>query len=459
MKIKKTTLLKWAAAAGSTLLLASQAMAAGQPRLVEASMAAGRPYVSTEMLVQFYPGASAQQKQAALKAVGASPMQTVRSGLQRGDLQGQLQLAHVPAAVGVAKAMQAMATMPQVEFAEPNWVYTHMAASNDTFYLNNQLFGMYGDATTPANIYGSQAGEAWAAGHTCNSNIYIGLIDEGAMFAHEDLAANFWTNPFDPVNGRDDDGNGRIDDVHGWDFANGDSSTFDGAGDDHGTHVSGTIAGVGGNGKGVAGVCWTAKLISAKFLGRNGGTTANAIAAVDYLTDLKTRHGLNLVATNNSWGGGGYSAALEAAIERANAANILFVAAAGNESNNNDVTASYPGGYSNANIISVAAISSTGALASFSNFGATSVDLGAPGVAINSTVPVSSKRKVVSGYASYNGTSMATPHVTGAAALYASTHPGATALQIKLAILASVIATPSLNGKTATGGRLNVGGF
>ncbi len=458
MQRKFATLLKWAAMA-SAVLSSSQVLAAGQPRLVNDSMAAGRPYVSTEMLVQFRPGASALEKQAALRSIGASPLQTVRSGLARGDLQGELQLAHVPAAIGVARAMQALEAQPQVDFAEPNWVYTHTATSNDPYYLNNQLFGMYGDATTPANAFGSQAGEAWAAGHTCNSDIYVGIIDEGAMFAHEDLAANFWTNPFDPVNGLDDDGNGRVDDVHGWDFANGDSSTFDGAGDDHGSHVSGTVAGVGGNGKGVAGVCWTAKLISAKFLGRNGGTTANAIAAVDYLTDLKTRHGINLVATNNSWGGGGFSAALEAAIERANSANILFVAAAGNESNNNDLTPSYPGSYGNANIISVAAISSTGALASFSNFGATSVDLGAPGVAIFSTVPLSSKGKIVSSYASYNGTSMATPHVTGAAALYASTHPGSTALQIKAAILSAVVATPSLAGKTATGGRLNVGGF
>ncbi|MES2682267.1 MAG: S8 family peptidase [Pseudomonadota bacterium] len=458
MKSKFSLQLKLAVLGGA-VVLGGQALAAGQPAEVAASMAAGRPYISTEMLVQFRSGASAAEKRAAAALIGARPLKTLRSGVSRGNVEGELQLVQVPTAIGVAKAMQALAALPGVEFAEPNWTYTHMATSNDPYYLNNQLFGMYGDATTPANAFGSQAGEAWAAGHTCNSDIYVGIIDEGAMFAHEDLAANFWTNPFDPVNGADDDGNGLVDDIHGWDFANGDNTTADGATDDHGTHVGGTIAGVGGNGKGVAGVCWSAKLISAKFLGRNGGTTANAIAAVDYLTDLKTRHGLNLVATNNSWGGGGFSAALRAAIERANAANILFVAAAGNESNNNDLLPSYPGSYDNANIISVAAISATGALAGFSNFGASSVDLGAPGVAIFSTVPVSSKGKVVSGYASYNGTSMATPHVAGAAALYASTHPGATALQIKSAILGSVVATPSLAGKTATGGRLNVSGF
>ena len=150
---------------------------------------------------------------------------------------------------------------------------------------------------------------------------------------HEDLAANIWTNPYDAADGVDNDGNGYVDDVRGWDFdGNSNNITFGGATDDHGTHVAGTIAGVGGNGKGVAGVCWSGvKLISGKFLGRSGGTTANAIKAVDYFTDLKTRHGLNIVATNNSWGGGGFSQALQDAIGRANTANILFIAAAGND--------------------------------------------------------------------------------------------------------------------------------
>ncbi|MDQ3056325.1 MAG: S8 family serine peptidase, partial [Pseudomonadota bacterium] len=228
----------------------------------------------------------------------------------------------------------------------------------------------------------------------------------------------------------------------------------------HGTHVSGTIAGVGGNGKGVAGVCWSGvKLISGKFLGRNGGTTANAVSAIDYFNDLKSRHGINLVATNNSWGGGGFSQALQDAIGRANTANILFVAAAGNSGANNDTTASYPSNYPNANIIAVAATTSTGALASYSQYGATTVDIGAPGSAIWSSVPKSSKGKLISGYASYNGTSMATPHVTGAAALYKSSFPAANAADIKAAILGTAVPTPSLAGKTVTGGRLNASGF
>jgi subtilisin family serine protease len=352
--------------------------------------------------------------------------------------------------------MRSIETDPAVEFAEPNWIYRHTAESNDTYYTNGSLWGMYGDQSSPASAYGSQAAEAWSRGQTCASSVYVGVIDEGVMISHPDLAANIGTNPGEIAgDGIDNDGNGYVDDVNGWDFAGNDNTVYDGKQDDHGTHVSGTIGAVGGNGAGVAGVCWNVKILNAKFLGRNGGTTANAIKAIDYLTDLKTRHGLNLVATNNSWGGGGYSKALQDAIERANQMNILFIAAAGNSSVNNDTSPHYPSSYTNVNVIAVASITSTGALSSFSNYGATSVDLAAPGSGIWSTVP---GRKSPS-YASYSGTSMATPHVTGAAAMYASAHPGATAGQIKAAILGSVVPTPSLSGKTVTGGRLNVSGF
>ena len=320
---------------------------------------------------------------------------------------------------------------------------------------------MYGDATSPANQFGSQAGEAWAAGHTACNGVLVGVIDEGIYFTHPDLAANIWTNPYDPVDGVDNDGNGYVDDVRGWDFdGNSNNINSGGAGDDHGTHVAGTIGAVGGNGVGVAGVCWSGvKMISGRFLGRRGGTTANAIKAVDYFTDLKTRHGLNIVATNNSWGGGGFSQALQDAIGRANTAGILFVAAAGNSGANNDTTASYPSNYPNANIIAVAALASNGSLASYSQYGATTVDICAPGSGVNSTVPVSSKGAITPGYASYNGTSMATPHVTGGVALYASARPGASAADIKAAIMGTAVPTASCNGKVVTNGRLNVSSF
>jgi subtilisin family serine protease len=319
---------------------------------------------------------------------------------------------------------------------------------------------MYGSTTSPSNQFGSQAATAWANNKLGSATVYIGIIDEGYMYAHDDLAANAGKNPGEiDANGIDDDGNGLVDDVYGWDFAGNNNTVFDGVDDDHGTHVAGTIGAVGGNGKGVAGVVWNVKMINAKFLSGTGGTLANAIKAIDYFTDLKTRHGLNIVATNNSWGGGGFSQGLQDAIERANTAGILFIAAAGNSGTNNDTTPSYPASYPNENVIAVASITSTGALSSFSQFGATSVDLGAPGSGIWSTVPTRSKGKVISSYASYNGTSMATPHVTGAAALYASLNPGATATQIKAALLNSATPTSSLSGKCLTGGRLNVSGF
>lgn len=454
MYLKKLPALVLAALAAA--LPGVEATAQGRsPQALAALLDPSYSHVPGEMLVQYRRGAGDADKERALRRIGATFVEEVARGSARFD-GGDLELLRLPPGLSIAAAMRDVETDPAVEFAEPNWIYRHTAASDDTYYVDGSLWGMYGDQSSPANSFGSQAAEAWARGQTCNATVYVGVIDEGVMTGHPDLAANIGTNPGEVAgDGIDNDGNGYVDDVYGWDFAGNDSRTYDGTQDDHGTHVAGTIGAAGGNGAGVAGVCWNVKILNAKFLGRNGGTTANAIKAVDYLTDLKVRHGLNLVATNNSWGGGGYSKALQDAIERANQMNILFIAAAGNSGVNNDTSPNYPSSYPNVNIIAVASITSTGALSSFSNYGATSVDLAAPGSGIWSTVP---GRKSPS-YASYSGTSMATPHVTGAAAMYASSHPGATAGQIKAAILGSVVSTPSLSGKTVTGGRLNVSGF
>jgi len=443
-----------AAATIVALGASSVADAGGRPDLVKQDLQRGKQYAAGQMIVQYRSFATDKDKQRVQKVLGGSRAELLGARGGRLNLRGDLELVQFAAGTPMQSKLDAILNDPAVDFAEPNWLVRHMAVSNDTYFTNGSLWGMYGSATTPANQYGSGAASAWVNGADC-SNVVVGIIDEGYMYTHADLAANAYKNPGEIAgNGRDDDSNGLIDDVYGWDFANNDNTVFDGAGDDHGTHVGGTIGGVGGNGVGVAGVCWNVKLMNAKFLGNRGGTTANAIKAVDYFTGLKNK-GMNIVATNNSWGGGGFSQGLRDAIERSNTAGILFIAAAGNSGTDNDATPSYPSGYDNTNIIAVAALQSNGALAYYSQFGATTVDIGAPGSAIMSTVPVSSKGKVTSGYSSYSGTSMATPHVTGAAALYKARNPGATAAQIKAALLNGT-STPSLQGKVATGDRLDI---
>jgi subtilisin family serine protease len=462
--MRNSSLSRLAAGAALACLIAQPASAGGRSDLVIAALSAGKAqHAPAELLVAYKAGANENDFRQVRGRLGASLMEIVRE--RSGS---RLELLRIPASVSMEAAVRLLEADIAVEYAEPNWIYTHQAASNDTYYTNGSLWGMYGDATSPANAFGSQAGEAWANGKENCGSVYVGVIDEGYMYAHEDIAANAGTNPGETgggkeTNGVDDDGNGLKDDVYGWDFVSNNNSVFDGVGDDHGTHIAGTIGGVGGNAKGVAGVCWTVKLINAKFLGSNGGTTANAIKSVDYMTDLKTRHGISLVATSNSWGGGGFSQGLQDAIERANTAGVLFVAAAGNSTYNCDTSSNcYPAEYPNANIISVASLDSNGVLSSYSNYGATTIDIGAPGRDVWSTVP---KRRsffssqAISGYSSYSGTSMACPHVSGAAAMYKAQNPGASAPAVKAAILNSAVATPSLAGKTVTGGRLNVSGF
>jgi subtilisin family serine protease len=423
---------------------------AAQP--AAASATSGHQSVANELLVGYVAGANAADRSRARDRAAARLAERVVPGAAA---RAEVELVRLPAGADQARAIRSLKADPAVAYAEPNWIYTHAATSTDPYYTDGSLWGMYGPSTTPANAYGSNAAAAWAAGNTGSASVYVGIIDEGIQYTHPDLAGQVG-NPLETANGVDDDGNGYVDDVYGWNFANNDNSIYDGGTrgslDDHGTHVSGTIGAKANNGAGVVGVNWNVRLISGKFLGRNGGTSANAVKAIDYFNGLKAR-GVNIVATNNSWGGGGFSQALTDAIGRANSANILFIAAAGNGGSdqvgdNNDTTPHYPSTYSNPNIIAVAAITSTGARASFSNYGSTTVDLGAPGSGIWSSTAYNI-------YESYSGTSMATPHVTGAAALYASTHPGATAAAIKNALLSSAVPTASMAGVTTTGGRLD----
>ena len=273
----------------------------------------------------------------------------------------------------------------------------------------------------------------------------MSVIDTGVEYTHEDLRNNAWVNPNEiGGDGLDNDGNGYVDDVYGWDFFAGDSDPMDEEG--HGTHVAGTICAEGNNSIGVAGVAWNCNIMALRFLGPDGGYTSDAISALEYAV----AQGVNI--SNNSWGGGGYSQGLYDAIQAAGGHGHLFVAAAGNGGgdgigDDTDSTPHYPSSYNLDNVISVAATDNRDQLAGFSNYGVNSVDLGAPGVDIASTMLAS--------YYWNSGTSMAAPHVAGVAALILSNHSNWGYVEVKDRIMHSTRAIAALAGKTVTGGIIN----
>ncbi len=340
----------------------------------------------------------------------------------------------------VTTGMPTLSPVLQTEGPSISEVSTQDVSPND---LVSSLWGLHNTGQSILGVTGTadadiDAPAAWAM-NTGSSSTIIAVIDTGVDYSHPDLANNMWTNSGEnPSDGIDNDNNGYIDDYRGWNFYSDTNNPMDDH--SHGTHCAGTIAAVGNNGIGVVGVCWTAKIMPLKFLGASGsGYTSDAVSAILYAN----RMGAHVLS--NSWGGGGYSSSLKTAIDNSPA---VVVCAAGNEASNTDLYPSYPGAYTSNTIISVAATNNQDNLASFSNYGAVSVDVGAPGVSTYSTTPSNT-------YGYKSGTSMATPHVSGLAGLIKSTNPALTNLQIKTVILGTTDAKSSLTGKCVTGGRIN----
>lgn len=338
-------------------------------------------------------------------------------------------------AVSVEDAIALLQTLPEIEYAEPDYFVHHMGIPNDPSF--GQLWGM-----NNSNNFDIDAPQGWDI-FTGDANFRVAVIDTGVQYTHPDLAANIWINPGEIAgNNIDDDGNGYVDDVRGWDFANNDNNPMDDNG--HGTHCAGTVAAVGNNGVGVAGVAWLAKIVPLKFLGANGsGSISAALNCLQYCT----RTGVKV--SNNSWGGGGFSSSFQSALTQAAAIGHVFVAAAGNNGSNNDNSPSYPASYTNDNVIAVASITSSGARSSFSNFGVTSVDVGAPGSNVFSTYPTNS-------YTSLSGTSMASPHAAGVVTMVYAQNPNWTYQQVRSRVLTTVRRISSMNGVVASGGIVNL---
>ena len=360
----------------------------------------GPDYVHNQLIVRLRNGGSGESLTALfsrLRAIGISIFESVDG----------LVVLTLPDGLDVETARKLAKSVDGVAYAEPNYILTTGATPNDPSF--GQLWGLHNTGqsggTPDADI---DAPEAWDL-VTGSSGVIVAVLDTGIEYTHSDLTANMFRNEADcNTNLVDDDMNGFVDDCHGIDTFNADSNPIDDHG--HGTHVAGTIGAAGNNGVGVVGVNWQVKLMPCKFMGSGGsGPTTKAIQCLDYVAAMKNL-GFNIVATNNSWGGIGFSQALYDAVEVQRQRGILFIAAAGNDGVNNDLADSYPPNIDLPNVIAVASTTRTDTLSSFSNYGRHTVHLGAPGSEILST-------SVGNSYATLSGTSMAAPHVAGVAAL------------------------------------------
>jgi thermitase len=378
----------------------------------------------TSVIVRFAADASSQERADMRAAADVKRDATL-------PVRG-LELVDPEPGVSVTTAVADLERMDGVVYAEPDRV-VHQATTPDDPLLSYEW-----------GLMAIRAPEAWDL-TTGLPQVTVAVVDTGIDASHPDLSPNLWTNPGESgagreTNGLDDDGDGSVDDVHGWDFVDRDADPQDGNG--HGTHVSGTIAARGDDGTGVAGVTWNTTIMPLRVLGDDGsGYVSDVVTAYAYAA----RSGARVV--NASLGGDSYSRAEHDAI--AAAPNTLFVVAAGNDGADDDATPVYPCDYELANVVCVAASDRADALASFSNYGATNVDLAAPGVDIASTWPGGR-------YVLLDGTSMATPHVSGAAALLLAHDGGLSASGLRSALLSSVHPVAGLAGRVATGGRLDI---
>lgn len=347
-------------------------------------------------------------------------------------------------------------SLPEVVYAEPNYLYKAIGTeTNDALY--DKLWGLNNTGSNEPDRNGNYSGTQGLAGSDINAEkawtltkgsrkVVIAVIDTGIDYNHPDLKENMWTNPGEVAgNGKDDDGNGYIDDVYGWNAQADNGNPMDG--NAHGTHCAGTIGARHNNGIGVAGVMSDVSLMAVKFLSDSGsGSLTDAVEAIDYATKM------NVDIMSNSWGGGGFSQALEDSIKAAKNRGILFVAAAGNDGTNNDSAPHYPSNYQVDNVISVAAHTNGDSLASFTCYGKRTVHVAAPGHNILSTTPNN-------GYKVFSGTSMATPHVSGVLGLLVAQSGRQDVKQIRERLMATTVPGPAYRRTTISGGRVDAYNF
>lgn len=396
----------------------------------------GNRFVPDELLVKYSPNVKSAVKRDTGANFGAQFIEEL------GDF-GWVRI-RVPKHTSLAAAASRLLRSPEIIYVQPNYYYRLSQEPNDPKFPESGMFGL------PI----ISAPLAWNLA-TGSRDVVVAVVDTGMRYAHEDLAANTWTNPGEIAgNDIDDDGNGFIDDVHGYDFFSDDSDPIDENG--HGTHVTGTIGAVGNNGLGVVGVNWAVSLMAVKIFSATGTdtTTAMVLNAYSYIRMMKQR-GVNIRVTNNSFGGCdencSFDQAMKDAIDALGDADILNIFAAGNGNTDIDAQPFFPASYTSPSIISVASSTSIDSRSGFSNFGIESVDLAAPGSVILSTTFGADDT-----YGILSGTSMATPHVTGAAALLAAAHPELSAASLKATLLNNVDPLPDWLNIVKTGGRLNI---